>query len=302
MEQSAGSVSVAAAITRNQQGFNAGVMLSGAPVGSANVPPDFEAFNDFSNAVNCRQSPGPARLACLKRVPAAVIRNFTNRPSSETFGAVIDNQTFFGDSIGRILAHQSSAAPLMVENTQNDSSLFVLGQTDLAQFLQTGLPSADQIRSLYPGRTDIQVIGELSTDLIVRCPVSLWAATERQSGVRDVYRYSYGSVFPDTQLFPNAGAWHSSELELIFGTFTRTTSGNNKVILLRSLQTAIANFVKDPSQLPARDWSQYDPNRKTLAELAFNGNVDFDNFVNPVTSATEDGTCKRPAGCARSRS
>ncbi|KAF9261783.1 alpha/beta-hydrolase [Marasmius fiardii PR-910] len=295
MGQSAGSLSVAAAITRNQQGFRAGIMLSSALVDSANVPPDFTSFNDFSNAVNCTQSPGPARLACLKQVPAAVIRNFTNGPSSGAFSVIVDNQTFFRDPIERILAHETTRTPLMIGNTQNDSSLFVIGQTDLAEFLQTTFPgipiSADQVRSLYPGRTDVQVIGEFSTDLGLRCPVSLWAATMTLSGIRDVYRYSYGAVFPDTQLFPNAGAWHSSELPLIFGTFNRTTASNDEAVLSKSLQTTIANFVKDPSQPPAPNWNQYDPNQKTLAELAFNGNVNFDNFVNPVTSATEDGPC-----------
>ncbi|KAF9261784.1 alpha/beta-hydrolase [Marasmius fiardii PR-910] len=273
--QSAGSASVAAAI---KQGFSAGIMLSGVPVGSADVSPDFEAFDGFANALNCKQSPGPARLACLKRVLATVIRNFTNGPSSGVFGVVIDNQTLFRDSIGRILEHKTRRTPLMIGNTQNDSSLGVIGQKR-----PRSIPTDEPSRFCPFCRPDPAF-------------VSLWAATARQSGFRDVYRYSYhgmkhfctqqmevnisSAVFPDTQLFPNAGTWHLSELELIFGTFNRTTSGSNKAVLSESFQTAVANFVKNPSQPPAPNWNQYDPNRKTLAELAFNRNIDFNKFVN----------------------
>ncbi|KAG7086243.1 hypothetical protein E1B28_002213 [Marasmius oreades] len=296
MGQSAGSVSVAAAITRNQQGFKAGIMLSGAPLGPADDAPDFSSFDDFANAVNCEQSPGPRRLACLRQIPATVVRNFTNGPSSGAFGLVLDNFTFFGDPLGRILAHKTTRTPLMIGNTQNDASLFVLGLTNLTEFLQSTLPgvpiSADQIRGLYPGRNDVQVIGAFSTDLTFRCPASLWAGAMVKAGIKDVFRYSYGAVFPDTQLFPNAGAWHSSELELIFGTFNQTSSGNDKAVLSKSLQTAIANFVKNPSTVsPAPNWERYDPGQKTLAELAFSGNVGFDDFVNPVMSDSEDGSC-----------
>ncbi|KAL0577491.1 hypothetical protein V5O48_004476, partial [Marasmius crinis-equi] len=274
MGQSAGSVSVAAAITRQQSGFRAGIMLSGASVTPASSAPDFTPFNEFADAVNCKQSPGLARLACLRQVPAPVIRNFTNGPSSGAFRPVTDNFTNFGDPLGRILAKQTT-----------------LGMNNLTEFLSTTLPgvsiSPDQIRMLYPGRDDHQVIEAFATDTTFRCPVSLWAATFVQAGIRNVFRYTYGAVFPDLQLFPDAGAWHSSELELIFGTFNRTTSSESKATLSKSLQTAIANFIKDPTHSPAPNWNQYDPNGRTLAELSFDGNVDFDDFVNPVTSQTE---------------
>ncbi|KAG7094923.1 hypothetical protein E1B28_005729 [Marasmius oreades] len=296
MGHSAGSESVGVAINRNQTGFRAAIMFSGAPLSPADLPPNFMLFNDFASAMNCTQSPGPDRLACLRQIPATVIRNFTNGPSSGQFGVVVDNLTHFGDTPGRILAHKTRRTPLMIGNAQNDSSFLTLGITNLTEVLQSTLPgvpvSADQIRALYPGKNDSRVIEAFSTDIGFRCPNSIWGATMVRSGVKNVFRYTYGAVFPDTQLFPNAGAWHGSELEVVFGTFNRTTSSNDKAVLSRSLQAAIGNFVKNPtSRSPASNWNEYDPARKTLAELAFNGNVDAGSFVSPVTSDVEDGAC-----------
>ncbi|KAF9261721.1 alpha/beta-hydrolase [Marasmius fiardii PR-910] len=223
MGHSAGSWSVAAAINRNQEGFNAGIMLSGAPLVPANVPLNFVPFNDFVRTTNCTQSPGPSRLDCLRKIPAPVIRNWTNGPSGGTFGVIVDNLTFYGDELGRILAHKTGRTPLVIGNALNDGSVFILGITNLTVLLQTTLPgvpiSADQVRSFYPGKNETQVIEEFSTDLTFKCPTSLWTATLIRSRIKNVFRYTYGAVFPDTQFFPNAGAWHGSELEVIFGTF-----------------------------------------------------------------------------------
>lgn len=90
--QSAGSQSVSSAISRHAPDnapFRAGIMLSGAEVSMSPIP-SFTSFNNFSTGVGCTQLPGPARLACLKQVPATVIRNFTNGPTSGAFEPVVD--------------------------------------------------------------------------------------------------------------------------------------------------------------------------------------------------------------------
>ncbi|KAJ6582341.1 hypothetical protein B0H19DRAFT_1252444 [Mycena capillaripes] len=52
----------------------------------------------------------------------------------------------------------------------------------------------------------------------------LWSAAVTNAGVSTVFRYAYGAIFADLQKFPGAGAWHSSEVGSLFGTFDRSTA------------------------------------------------------------------------------
>ncbi|KAJ7625787.1 Carboxylesterase [Roridomyces roridus] len=299
MGQSAGSVSVASAIVRNRVNatFRAGVLLSGVPVSSP-VTPSFTSFNGFATAVGCSQSPGPARLECLRRVPALTIRNFTNGPLSGSFGPVTDNVTAFADPFARIRDGSAAKVPILLGNMQDDGSAFTVGMTNLTAFLEGELPGAavspDFVRSLYPtAQNDSQVIIDSLTDLMFRCPADLWSAATVNAGFSSVFRYSYGAVFADLQKFPDAGAWHSSEIGPLFGTFIRSTATPAEVTWSTTFQTAIANFIKNPSESPALNWPKYIPGppAKTYAKLAYNGNVEPGNFVQAVASEDLDNTC-----------
>ncbi|KAF8504324.1 Alpha/Beta hydrolase protein [Russula emetica] len=155
----------------------------------------------------------------------------------------------------------------------------------------------DKVRALYPGLSDPQVIAATERDIIFRCPAKLWSDAFVSSGVRSVYRYTYGAIFPDLQRIPKLGAWHSSELPILFGTFNRSTATSAEVELSQSLQTAFANFVKNPNSSPAPHWPPYEPEGSengcthTLAKIAYEGNVDFGNFVQPVQPNSTDGPC-----------
>jgi hypothetical protein len=72
----------------------------------------------------------------------------------------------------------------------------------------------------------------------------------------------------------------------LFGTFDRATATPAEVTWSTTFQTAISNFIKDPSRSPAVNWPKYVPGpaTNTLAKLAYNGNVDPDNFVDAVQS------------------
>ena len=77
-------------------------------------------------------------------------------------------------------------------------------------------------------------------------------------------------------------------MPILFGTFNRSTATSSEVELSQSLQTAFANFAKNPNSSPAPHWPPYEPEvsgnarTPTLAKIAYQGNVDFDNFVQPV--------------------
>lgn len=75
----------------------------------------------------------------------------------------------------------------------------------------------------------------------------------------------------------------------LFGTFNPSTATANEVTLSKTFQTAIANFIKNPNESPAPNWPKYIPGSltQTLARLAYVGNVETDNFVQPAISDSQ---------------
>jgi len=72
--QSAGSRSIAHLLQTNPQNppFRAAMMLSGA-VNAVSPVTDYTNWDTLAAAMNCTQSPGKARLACMKADPGATI-------------------------------------------------------------------------------------------------------------------------------------------------------------------------------------------------------------------------------------
>jgi carboxylesterase 2 len=79
---------------------------------------------------------------------------------------------------------------------------------------------------------------------------------------------------------------------LLFGTFNTTGATAAEAQLSKTFQTMVANFVKNPTSPPAPNFPKYNPNlNDTIAELAFNGNVEMDNVVQTVSPAQFDEAC-----------
>ncbi|KAF7348611.1 Carboxylic ester hydrolase [Mycena venus] len=298
MGQSAGAASVAAAYVRHATGtapFQGAIMLSGT-VESTFPTPSFTNFNTMASAVGCNQSPGAARLACLRAVPASTIRTFTNSNSSGTWGGLVDNVTLFSDPLLRIQNGQTSKVPFMIGHTENDGSLFALNQNNLTTYLSNTfgtLVTPNQVRALYAnGLSDNAVIAEVIKDFLFLCPAELWGAAAVSAGTTNVYRYAYGAVFSDLQLFANAGAWHSSELFEIFGTYPSDATAAEKTLSL-TMENIVANFARNPAAAPAPNWPKYVPGNttNTLAKLAYNSNVALSNVVQTAGSNSLDSPC-----------
>ncbi|KAJ7072967.1 Alpha/Beta hydrolase protein [Mycena amicta] len=299
MGQSAGGLLVGTAIAQYTPGtapFRAAIALSGTQP-SLSPTPAFGTFNAFSVAVGCGDTPGSDRLACLKAVPALAIHNYTNAPEgAASFRPTVDNVTVFANPLQRIRTGRSASVPLIIGNMQDDGTLFTIGLTNLTSYLAGffgTLVTVDQVRPLYPGLNDSQIIPEVQKDFVYKCPAKLWSAAIVGAGVADVYRYSYGAVFADLQVFPNGGAYHGTELREIFGTYNRSTATGEEATLSQTMQRTIANFVKNPAAAPAPNWAKYVPGNRTttLAKLAYNGNVLTTNLVQSVESDSTDGPC-----------
>jgi len=185
---------------------------------------------------------------------------------------------------------------VLVLDTPNNLSAFLAEQFGPGPL--ESLISPSLVRALYPELSDPQIMAAVMREILFRCPVKLWSDSFVSSGLKSVYRYTYGAVFPDLQPIPSRGAWHGSELPILFGTYNRSTATAAEIELSKSLQRAFANFVKNPVNTPpAPIWAAYEPgfvgiaSVPTLAEIAYQGNVGFDDFIEPAQPISKDGPC-----------
>ncbi|KAJ7262017.1 acetylcholinesterase/Butyrylcholinesterase [Mycena rebaudengoi] len=297
MGQSAGGQSIVYALMRTREGkapFRAAVVLTG-PLLATSTTPSFSAFNAFAENLGCIQAHGSGRMDCLRKIPASAIQNFTNGPRSGLFGTpLVDLITAFPFTLERIHSKLSTRVPLIIGEMEDDGSLIAAAVTSIEILLAiTGVhATADEVRAQYPGLNDTRVISEAFRDIAARCPSRMLSDATVQAGTSSVFRYSYGAVFADLQKFPGAGAWHGSELGLLFGTYNKSTATAAESTLSSSFQTAMCNFVKDPTSPPAPNWPKYVPGpHGKIAKIAYNGNVEPGNFVESVDSNILDSTC-----------
>ncbi|KAJ7752940.1 Alpha/Beta hydrolase protein [Mycena metata] len=274
--QSAGAGSVGYALLKDRVNppFRAGVLLSGVPTAFPAFPP-FGSFDDFAGAF--QQPLFEISRTVHSVAPSTLLSTSEWKSSSFPVRFAYEMKRYdIPNPLVRVRAGNIAKVPLIVGNTENDGSVFTMGSTNITAFLDAILPgntiSPAFLRSLYPDQNDSVVIADADRDFVFRCPDELLSA-----------------VFADLQLFPGPGAWHSSEILSLFGTFNRTTAA--EATWSHTFQTSVANFIKDPKKSPATNWPEYVPGTKTFAKLAYNGNVEPNNFVVPVESSLLDGPC-----------
>jgi carboxylesterase type B len=128
------------------------------------------------------------------------------------------------------------------------------------------------------------------TDLPFTCTTGSIANLTASNGY-STWRYIYNAAFPNQDYFPNPGAYHSSEIAQVFGTYTKLTSSSggptsDQAKLSLYMQTTWANFAKNPSVGPG--WPAVGTN--SGLELGNIGGVD-NTGENTVQLSSVDSVC-----------
>ncbi|KAF9636514.1 Carboxylesterase [Lasiodiplodia theobromae] len=142
-------------------------------------------------------------------------------------------------------------------------------------------------RAAYPANaTDEKLKSRILTDYGYTCTTSAIANTAVQAGY-SVWRYYFDASFPNTQPFPGAGAWHTSEISLVFGTYPRNNQTTAQQIRLsRFLQLSWADFAKDPYGGPG--WASVGGAGEDLEVIGVNGTA----WGESVEEQTVDEICR----------
>lgn len=232
------------------------------------------AWYNVSSILGCGGSDANSTdvLACMRKQDAQKILD--SIPSSSgvssilgSFGPTVDDTVVFSNYTTR----SPAKLPVLIGNTNYEGGLF---RTELA------LDGVFYPDAFWDGFN----LQEFTCPTGIRANVSWTANTP-------IWRYRYFGVFPNIAISTEAGAWHASELPIIFNTATETIPATTAEISIANyMRGAWATFAKDPVKglLTYQDgWPTYDPSKDTLIRLAFN-NVTGTNLASPYTY---DGWC-----------
>ena len=105
------------------------------------------------------------------------------------------------------------------------------------------------------------------------CP-SLFEATKLGQSSLPVWLYRYMADWENTRLYEGSGAWHTTELYMIFGTSEEVTGiqpSEDQKTMSRLFQRAWAIFADDPTEglSKALGWPGFRPDTDTLIRLGY---------------------------------
>ncbi|KAK1671577.1 carboxylesterase [Colletotrichum godetiae] len=218
-------------------------------------------FTFVAQQLGCGNSTtAEAELACMRKIPAEKLENFvaTYKDSEVTptigFSPQVDNKIVFANYTEKAALGELSDLPAIIGFNAAEG-LF------LAPYDAENGP-------------DPAVADALSYQFFW-CPATK-TTNERLAAERTTYRYYYSAVFNNTSPRSWMGAYHGSELPMIFGTHAdfRGNSTTFEYALSHVMMDAYAAFVKDSTAgLDAIGWPVYTAEERLVRSYGQNNNV-----------------------------
>lgn len=209
--------------------------------------------------VGCTLSTEPsAVLACMRTKPSAeIIKGVPPQATTGrfgTFGPTIDNKVIFNNYVSRAAAGQFIQAPLLIGNTDNEAGLFVAG---------SALEGVTHSSSYW---SDFNLKG-------FDCPAS-YRANASVANTVPTWRYRWFGSFPNTDLYPGSGAYHASEVSLLFNNMIQDPAPTaSEISIAKYIRGAWSAFAKSPKTgltTYSGGWPVYEPSAPTLIRLGYN--------------------------------
>jgi carboxylesterase type B len=201
-------------------------------------------------------------LACLKQVPATKLKAIIESKAL-SFNPTTDNYTLVERPYLKRHEGKIASVPILIGSNAQEGRVFQYGKTDLDSYLKDTFPAnmTEKVRAAYALHTqglhsNYDIMSAIMTDLQFTCPAFLQAHGAYVAGYPS-WRYYFNATFPNLQTFPNAGVFHASEIDLVFGTHgklptatSRKPSPPQEAALSEFIQGAWAKFAKNPAGGP----------------------------------------------------
>lgn len=244
MGESAGAIAVGNLVNTypGNPPFRAAIEMSGSsvvsPLDTSGSDPD-AAWPTLVELLNCTDTLDDAVLTCMRAVPALTIQStldeneivFSTQPHNNVTSLERPDLAWAEGKVTKV--------PLLIGD---DGGYFVRQPAALAEaanltlsdaLTALNLPEAvvDTFTKLYgpgsPCATDINstraALFQLATDITFGCTSGFVANITSNLLDVPVWQYEFDAVVPSNSFeqWPELGAWHASELALLFGTYLR---------------------------------------------------------------------------------
>jgi para-nitrobenzyl esterase len=213
---------------------------------------------------------GVTTLAELRALPTAKILEAAAKAKREDrFGPVIDGKLLTEPVAATYAAGKQAHVPLLAGWNRDEGSFIAMrGMTAekwKSQAEERFKERAAEFLKLYPGDTDEQSVrsaGDYGGDAFIAFGTWKWLEAHHKTGESPVYRYCFDLAPPPSKNYPRSFAYHSDELEYVFGTLD-TRPGAEWRPEDRKLSEEVmdywTNFAKtgDPNGPGLPEWPKY---------------------------------------------
>ena len=213
---------------------------------------------------------GAKTLAELRAIPANKILDLMKNSKGIGFSPVLDGQFLPQSAPDAYAAGHQAHVPAIIgwnhdERTGTLSKDITAVKWKAYATEHYGAQANDFLKA-FPGDTDEQAIhsaDDLTTAQFIGLATWRWAEADVATGKVPVYRYSFDELSPTERLHPIARAFHSAELEYVFGTLDVRQDASWKPedrILSQQMIGYWTNFAKtgDPNGTGLPRWHRYD--------------------------------------------
>ncbi len=277
--ESAGSFSVssqmASPLSKNLLAKAIGESGAAFHSGGLGYPPLAKA--ELEDAAFMQTAFHTSSLADLRKISAKdiIVAASTKANSPPRFGPDIDGY-FLPQSVPDMYAAgQEAHIPLLAGwNADEVRSMVLYGPTPttvatFAALAQTDFGAeAAKFLSLYPATTDaeaIQSAGDFASDRFIAYSTWAWLEAQVKTGEAPVYRYRFDLPSPNDKFHhPNSGAFHSDDIEYVFGTLDSRQGATIRPedrALSSQIQQYWTNFARNgnPNAPDLPVWPTYGP-------------------------------------------
>ncbi|KAL8792142.1 MAG: hypothetical protein Q9195_005238 [Heterodermia aff. obscurata] len=237
--------------------FRAAIQQSGQASVFAGLP-DNSTLSWLALVAGLDCSSASSALACVRSKPATLIKSVEEHLILY-FEPAIDNVTNPSDPQQARSEHRIANVPLLTGTNSQEGRAYVVGQNNITAFIAANIPASTELQQAIAAayalgqnglNTVYDVIAQIYTEYFFQCPGAIQANASAAAGY-PTWRYYFNASFPDTQLFPLGGVLHSSEIRIVFGTYSFPPYSTIAVTaqeyaLSQYMQGAWAQFAKNP--------------------------------------------------------
>ncbi|KAF1976621.1 alpha/beta-hydrolase [Bimuria novae-zelandiae CBS 107.79] len=258
---------------------------------------NYASWNVLLKRLECENA--TSTFDCIMQKPVSDIR-YAQEKFKIGFGMAGDNITIVCDPRLRREAGNFTRVPVIRGTTLQEGSYYATKNgTDIDRYFNTYFFNETALKEkvleaykLDPveGRFDnYSILSQIHTDWNFHCPAVFLSNNSHR--YVPTYRYLFHTTFPNL-LFTDLpddrwpvsvqGAYHSSEIPIVFSTYNLTNATVEQKRLSHTMRKAWADFAKNPRRAPINGWKTSGANGSTVMDFGIDGKGEY-RLVKDVT-------------------